>query len=303
MNTNDLQLVGLTEDQRMAASDAARRRAIQELGPQPTPAAFEHAEAAAYPAWLTRLIAAMLGAAFVGAFALSMFNVFSAGRNHAADVLPGEAWQAAISGAAVVLLSEFLTITSVLTMQILLARQRRRWFMLLPAGLGVALALTANATIARPVTFWEHLVTVAPPVGVLFLAFILEAVALDAIRRHHAAARAYRAALVEWQQASREVDQSAAYDRQYAVALWETLTAVNRRGRGGQDRAAALADLTAAERRQLVRAEITAAAWWAADGQEAQAVRPFGGPSPAALELPAPVVTMASGNGHQNGKR
>ena len=66
---------------------------------------------------------------------------------------------------------------------------------------GVVMAVTANAVISRPDGFWPWLVTVTPPVSVVFLSLILEQIALTDIKRRHSNERAYQRALNEWQAA------------------------------------------------------------------------------------------------------
>ncbi|GAB4575817.1 MAG: hypothetical protein Kow0077_29180 [Anaerolineae bacterium] len=288
----------LTEDQRLAARERARRLIVRKIGAQPRrdqfnsagprPERAQYAETtiSEYPAWVTRAIGAMLILAFAGAFATSAFSVFSAGRDHYLEAMRGGAgieWQAVIVGLAVVLLSEFLTIASVLSARILLTG-RRVWqvLMLLPIAGGVVMAVTANAVVARPEGFWPWLVTVAPPVSVVFLSLILEQIALTDIKRRHANERAYQVALREWQARVRQdeaafaeamhaweqqvnhPEESPVWRQTYATALREMLREVNDRGRGRAERAELMGRLTGADWAALVLREMQADRWFEA---------------------------------------
>lgn len=289
-------LAPLSEEERLDARDRARRAVLRKIGPQPSREQFNSAgprplreqfddsTISEYPAWMTRAISAMLVIAFLGAFATSAFSVFSAGRDHYLAAMghgAGIEWQAVIVGLAIVLLAEFLTIASVLAARILLAG-RRLWqlVMLLPIAAGVVMAITANAVIARPVGFWPWLVTVAPPVSVVFLSLILEQIALTDIKRRHANERAFQAALREWklqaqvdeqafQAAMREWEQRVAHPEQsphwmqaYANSLKEALREANSRGRGRAERLEYMASLGGPEWSALVTRELRADRWF-----------------------------------------
>lgn len=289
-------LYPLSEVERAAARQRAREQVISEaIGQRPTRRQFE-GQQGDYPAWLVLMISTMLGVAFAGAFITSAFNVFSAGRNHAADVL-AVPWQAAAVGVAIVLLAEFLTIASVLAMQILMAGQRRRWLMLFPTALGVAIALTGNAVMSNPSTWWEWLVTAAPPVSVVFLSLILEALALDAIRRRHAIRKAYEDALADWQRRTANPEQLPHFQQIYANHLRDALRAKNERGRGQAERIALMQQLTGHEWSALVWREMHAERWFTETPE--LTINPTGpGPAPRTATLLIP----ASPTGRQNGQ-
>jgi len=298
----------LTESERLEARDAARALVKMEFGAKPDRAAFDHATAREYPAWLTRAINIMLVFAFAGAFVTSSFSVFSAGRNHAADVLHVD-WQAAAAGVAIVLLAEFLTIASVLTMNILLQGQRRRLLMVFPTALGVVIAITGNAVMAAPSTFFDWLVTVAPPVSVVFLSLILEAVALDDIKRRHANERAYQAALADWQKHTADPERSPAWRMKYATALKEAIAAKAASGRGKTEREALMASMTGADWSAVVWREYQADHWledmpvnFPQSGQPQAARLPEITPVQT-MRPPAPALASTNGNGNHNGRR
>lgn len=313
----------LTENERLDARDRARRNIRRKMGAQPTRDQFNSAgprpnreryadtTISEYPAWVTRAIGGMLIIAFAGAFATSAFSVFSAGRDHYLEAMSGGAgieWQAVIVGLAVVLLAEFLTIASVLGSRILL-HGKRVWqaVMLLPIAAGVVMAVTANAVISRPDGFWPWLVTVTPPVSVVFLSLILEQIALTDIKRRHANERAYQLALKEWQAATRQDDAAFAEAMQtwerrvnnpedaprwrqtYANALREALQESNSKGRGRAERVELMARLSGSDWAALVLREMRAEQWF----EVAEAAPGIGPAAPGV----GPVVASANGNG------
>ncbi len=313
-------LAPLTEEERLNARDRACRAVIRKIGPQPmreqfnragprpVREQFEDTAISEYPAWMTRAIGAMLLIAFAGAFATSAFSVFSAGRDHYLAAMgsgAGIEWQAVIVGVAVVLLAEFLTIASVLAARILLAG-RRIWqlVMMLPIAAGVVMAVTANAVIARPVGFWPWLVTVAPPVSVVFLSLILEQIALTDIKRRHANERAfqvalrewklqtqadeqaYQAALHEWEQRVAQPEQSPHWPQAYANSLKEALREANSRGRGRAERLEYMGTLTGAEWSVLVTRELLADRWFEEVAVDANFTLAGSAPQPSPLTQP-----------------
>ena len=315
----------LTEAERLDARDRARRNIRRKIGAQPTREQFNSAgprpsrerfadtTISEYPAWVTRAIGGMLIIAFAGAFATSAFSVFSAGRDHFLEAMPGGAgtgWQAVIVGLAVVLLAEFLTIASVLGSRILLSG-KRVWqaVMLLPIAAGVVMAVTANAVISKPDGFWPWLVTVTPPVSVVFLSLILEQIALTDIKRRHSNERAFQLALREWQAATRQDDatfagamqawearinrpEEAPFWRQtYANALREALQEANSKGRGRAERLDLMGQLGGAEWAALVLREMRADQWFevlAVDSQPAVEAPQL------AVEAPAVVAAQSA---------
>jgi hypothetical protein len=333
-------LIPLTEEERLNARERARANARRKLGPKPQRehfdsagprperGMFEGAAIAEYPAWVIKAIGGMLVIAFVGAFATSAFSVFSAGRNHYLEAMPGGAgldWQAVVVGLAIVLLAEFLTIASVLGARILF---QGKWLwqvvMLLPITAGVVMAITANAVVAKPDGFWPWLVTIAPPVSVVFLSLILEQIALSDIKRRHANERAFQVAMREWQTAHREADQVwqtvvkqweaqqaepetlPMWRAMHANALREAIRAKNGKGRGRDDREVLMQSMTGLEWSAVVGRELGADQWF-----EELPTLPFGHPGqshqiaaataiPTGTAIPAllPARPALSGNGN-----
>ena len=257
-------LYPLNEEERLAARDRAAQIVVRKVaGDKPKPEQFQKETISEYPQRFSNMLTAMLLIAFAGAFAVSSFNVFSAGRDHYLHSMTnGEGWQAVIVGVAIVLLAEFLTITSVLAARILLSG-RLLWqvIMAIPALLGVVIAIMANMVIGKPVTAWDWLVTVAPPVSVIFLSLILELLVLAEVRRRHESQRAYIEALHEWQYKSAEPEKLTAWRATYANELKAAIRAKNSRGHGRSERESVMQALDRAGWSALVYRELDADQW------------------------------------------
>lgn len=257
-------LAPLTETERQAARARARAQVVGEHD-KPNRAAFAQAAISEYPAWVTRAILAMLIITFAGSFLTSAFNVFAAGRDHFLAAMPegaGVGWQAVIVGGSIVAMAEFITIAAVLAGRILFTG-KRFWqgVMIIPVVIGVTIAITGNAVIGRPSGFWPWLVTVTPPVVVVFLSLILEQIALSDIKTRHATERQYQAALADYNRKTANPDKSPDYRLKYANALKESIRAKNARGRGRQDRLELMAALGPGEWSALIYRELDSDNW------------------------------------------
>lgn len=325
-------LAPLTEQERLAATEQARRNVIRALGarpelaypptPQPARADYDQATISEYPAWVQRTIGGMLLIAFVGAFLMSSFAVFSAGRNHWLAAFQGitapdvGGWQAPIVGGATVALSEFLVITATLAARVYLVG-RRRWQLVmgLPVLSGLVLAVTLNAVISQPNTWSEWLLTAIPPGATVFLALIAEQVILVDVRRRRANENAYTKALADWQasrkqaeaqhreavraweHATRHPEEHPRWAAYRANAYREAITASNSRGQGSTARREVLARLTVFEWRALVARELAALEWWQEPTPRPLAIGPQGQPDRPALPEPTPIPATPNGNG------
>ena len=288
----------LTEQERLDARDRARalvarkypkpeRVQYDTAGLQPRREQFEESHISEFPKWVTRSIGVMLLIAFAGAFATSAFSVFSAGRDHYLSAMTsgaGIGWQAVVVGVAIVLLAEFLTITSVLAARIYF-RQKRGWQlgMVLPAAAGVVIAVTANAVVAQPHNYWEWLVTAAPPVSVIFLAVIGEQIILVDVKRSHQNETAYQQAVADWKKADRVDDETytqavrkwekevsdpektSVWPVTYANQLRQMIRRVNGRGRGRTEREDLMAAMTPGQWNEVVWREMDADNWFVND--------------------------------------
>jgi hypothetical protein len=296
----------LTEEQRLDARDRARQNVIRAYGPRPTRDQFRDHTVSEYPRWLTWGVAGMLLIVFFAAANVSVFRVFTAGRDHFQETI-AVGWQASLVGVSAFLLAEFMVIASTIAQRIYF-KGRDRWLMAVPITLGLAMAFIGNWTISQPEVsltaagIWSVLETAAPPAAVLFMAIIGERLILEALRNRHANEQAYQTALAEWLAQTADPDKSPRWRTSYANALREVLREVNGTGRGQKDRREYMSALRGPEWSALVWREMQADAWF----QEVAPAAPFGMGSSAPVSPPVeaspaptaiPAIATANGNG------
>lgn len=256
-------LRGLTDEERLAARQHAQESAIAREGRAPRWADYAGRQVGDYPAWVTRLVAALLLVVLAAAGNVSVFRVFTAGRDAFLESLPGETGQAAIVGGAAFLLAEFTVIVSVLARRILFAGRRGN-IMFVPAALGMAMALVGNAVIARPSGAWGILETFVPPVAVLFMSLIGEQLALDRIKDHHADKVAYETAKADWERRTSDPENLPGFRGCFANALKDGVRAANSSGQGMKARIAFMNGMTPQDWWWVVEREHRAENWYEA---------------------------------------
>lgn len=266
MERQDLVLAtlrGLNDEERLAARRRAQDSVVAREGRPPRWEDFAGRQVGDYPAWVTRLVAALLLVVLTAAGNVSVFRVFTAGRDAFLESMPGQDWQAAAVGGAAFLLAEFTVIVSVLARRILFAG-RRGDIMLIPALLGMAMALVGNAVIARPSGAWGILETFVPPVAVLFMSLIGEQLALDRIKDHHADKVAYETAKADWERRTSDPEGLPGFRGCFANALKDGVRAANSSGQGMKARIAFMNGMTPQDWWWIVEREHRAENWYAA---------------------------------------
>lgn len=247
----------LTDDERITARHNALQNVVRATGEEPDRAAYLRYSASEYPRWLTGLVMAGMLVVFLAAFALSIFRLFTAGRDYFLLGIP-EPTQAAIAGVAIFLMAEFMVIVSTLVMRVYF-EGRARLLMVLPIGIGVSIALVGNGVIGQPHDLFGLLETFAPPLAVLFMAIILERLLLATLRQRRAAELAYQEAVNAWKAATASPEQSPLFGQFYANALKDQLIRANGRRAAVKE---LLPLLTVEHWRYLVSRELAAANWF-----------------------------------------
>ncbi len=291
-------LIPLTEEERLDARDRARKNVIRSIGPRPTRDQFKDYAASDYPRWLSTGVGVMLIIVFAAAANVSIFRVFSAGRNSFLETI-GIEWQAALVGASSFLLAEFMVIAATIAMRIYF-KDRDRWLMLLPIAMGLLMAFVGNWTISQPrvelsaAGIWALLETATPPAAVLFMALIGERLILEALRNRHRNEHAFQESLAEWLARTAEPEKSPAWPNSYANALKEVLREVNANGRGQKERREFMQQMRGAEWSVVVMREIQADQWF-----EEVDLNPFGAGRLEAIALqPETSLHLLPGNGN-----
>ena len=247
----------LSDDERITARQNAIHSVARATGAEPDRAAFMRYNASEYPRWLTGLVVVGMLIVFLAAFALSIFRLFTAGRDYFLLGIP-DPTQAAIAGVAIFLMAEFMVIVSTLVMRVYF-EGRARLLMVLPIGIGVAIALVGNGVIGQPHDLFGMLETFAPPLAVLFMAIILERLMLATLRQRRAAELAYQEAVNAWKAATASPEQSPLFGQFYANALKDQLSRANGRRAAVKE---LLPQMTVEHWRYLVSRELAAANWF-----------------------------------------
>lgn len=249
----------LTEAERLDARDAARKLAIRKFGPEPKRSDFQQATQGRYPRWLTWSVAIMLLIVFFAAANVSVFRVFTAGRDHFMESI-NIGWQAAIVGASTFILAEFAVIASTIAMRIYFDG-RDRWLMGMPILLGLAMAFVGNYTITQPNTVWAWLETITPPAAVLFMAVIGERLILSALETRQANELAFQRAHQDWRERTADPEASPQWRITYGNALREAIRKKNASGRGRAEREQLMQAMRGPEWSAVVWREFEADNW------------------------------------------
>jgi hypothetical protein len=286
----------LNDEQRLIAKEQARRIVVQSYGTEPTSEQFqrplpslpsredyEGRQISEYPVWVSKLIAAFMGIVFVAAALPSLFRLYTVGRDYYLMGINNE-FQASIVGFSTFVLAEFLIVLSTVAMRVLFKSNLARAAFAIPIVLGMAMAFVGNWTITQPHDAMSWLETIAPPIAVLFTAFIGEQLILHNLKTRHANERAfqmdyralelerrqqqeaekvaYRESLHRWQEVINKPEQSEAWLSAYANAIWQQLLIANDFGRGKSERIEYLSSLDRQSKIDLVRQQIDGANWY-----------------------------------------
>jgi hypothetical protein len=268
-----MNIIGLNDEQRMAAAERARTLVMRSLGAEPQWDMYRRAEVGRYPGWVMRVVGVLMGLVFLASAAPSLFRLFTAGRNYFLQGIDDHG-QAVIVGVSTFLLSEFLIILSTISAKIFF-EGRGRFIFIVPVVLGLAMALVGNWTVVQPHDLFSWLETVVPVSTVLFVAVIGERLLLEAVERQHQAKRAYAEALDKYKRATHDPEAHPKYKQFWANQIKREIIAVNSKGAGGQARREYLATITPDQWRDLVNRELTAQDWYT-PVEEPKHIVPFG---------------------------
>ncbi|MCL4251812.1 MAG: hypothetical protein KJ065_26905 [Anaerolineae bacterium] len=299
-------MLELTDDDLIECREAAKELVLRDIGGQPSREDFARYVVQRVPKPIMLLIGGVLGGALVAAFLMSLFRVFTAGRDlflgHISDQI-----QAAIAGVATFMLAELLVVGSVLAMTIYFTGWKRL-LMLLTALIGVLVALTGNVIISQPSTWWGWLDAVAPPVSVLLISLGFEAMLVSSLRERQRIELEYKKAVDAWTEKTAKPEQQLIFhNRYYPNAIKERLKLINSKGTGATKRKEIMAALRPEHWNVLVAREMQKSDWFdlergaavlIAKPQESTPARLNGhGSDPSPLSsTPAEMTALASEN-------
>lgn len=264
------QVEPLTDEQILAAQQEAVALTVKAMGAAPDREQFERYHASHTPRAIALVIGSMLGAAALAAFAMSVFRVFTAGRDLFLTHID-EPVQAAIAGVATFMLAELLVIGSMLARAVYFKDTGRR-AMLLTAAIGVSMALAGNLVISNPPLFgagslWEVLFAwldaLAPPVSVLLITLAFERMVIHRVQAHQEIETAYQSALNAWKAQQADPETSEMYQKRYLPrAIKRAIVEANSAGRGSTARKELMQQLRPEHWNYLVLREVRAADWY-----------------------------------------
>jgi len=279
----------LTQDERQTAYDAARAAVLRAVGEQPDRAQFTHHTTSKYPAWVIRLFAVLCLVLLLAAFTPSAIRLYVIGSQTFGLAVNNTAAQTLV-GLATVLSAEIGQVVFSLALATLGTSRSARRLLYTSMAISTLIALVGNIQLALPGhtgSPFAWLESIAPPLLVLFVSYVLKSQMLDSIYQRHANEQAYQQALHAWQQATAAPETHIKWNQFYANALRDTLRKANSRKKD------ALEAATNADWRALIWRELQADSWY-----EAPTVKGDGAQLNPTLLPALEAVTSANGNGH-----
>lgn len=269
----------LTQEQRDAAYDAARKRIAGEEPTQeqePMLRDFKTGTQSKYPSSVTNTVLALCVIFLLFAFIPSAQRIHAVAiaTNLQIEGIMQDASTVYVAGLSTVLAAEIAQVLFSIANATIDSKQKRG--LAFGSYIGLAIAISGNfaamgalvfnesITFATPFKFLEML---APPVLVLITASALKSQMLNAIERHHYATEQYSIALAAWRVnyanavnawriAYQNASQSASWDRTLANTLRDAIRNANRQSK------AILRELTQYDWHALVMRERTAEEWY-----------------------------------------
>lgn len=297
----------LDDAERLDAERDAESIIIARIGDAPRPDDFLDATPSRFPPWVGRRVIQLILVVLVAASALTVFRQFTVGRDYfrfgqlqtgvttpngsALTPVSGinDHWQGVIAGVATALLGEFIVMLSIIAAKVYFEGKARAWFAV-PVVLGMAMTLVGNWVVEKPHDLFGFLMTITPPITVMFLSFIIERLMFVAIETKHAADTAYRAAKAEYEQKTSQPQMSEGYRVAYANALRKAIFAANVKGQGATARRELMLTFTNTEWRALVGREMSADDWLNAPLTPVYAPAPMDTAQPAQTIVVTPVA-------------
>ena len=291
-NTQEVELLRLTDDLRHQAREQARESVAREFGDEPIPEDFDKRSVGEYPGWLVWLVGLLMILVLGAAANISLLRIYTAGYDYALESLRNdegnaEVWgtepsediinQAKSVGVSMFILAEFTVVICVVAKKLYFATpaENVRWWrrstawLNLAITLSLAIALVGNwvATSPDDADVWAILETLAPPVIVLVIALILEGMVLHSVKERHGRTLLYERALAKWQADTSitSLETHPLWKARWANALREAIEQYNARGRGRDERVKLMQSLTRQDWSRLVWREMLADEWFDED--------------------------------------
>lgn len=293
-------LLPLPPEARIVAIERAKTIVVQRIGKKPELVDFITEATTTFPSWFNRVILGLVVVVFLAAATVSLFRVFTAGRDHFQQSID-EPNQAAAVGLATFMLAEFAAITATLAIRALF-KGRERWLLAVPIIIGVLIAIINNWSVTDPLADTYTIIddtthleveviredvdkalaildTLGPPIIVLFTALILERVLLTALEERHSVQVLFKEAVEKWKIDTAYPEQHELWMNTLATCLRHALVQFNSHGSGATARKNYMPTMTDEEWFPVVNREMQADIWYTV-------------PTETKPELPAPTITF-----------
>lgn len=298
---SDLQLISLTQDQRIECHHKAKDAVIALAGARPQRSQFKHTHASKYPTWIVGLVVFLAVVMLVVAFIPSAIRLYHIGKTTFGHSIVHAGSQNAV-GVCTIFLAEIGSLLFTLAFAVLPLQNTGRNIMKASIVITTLIALAGNYEMAllgkSGLTLFAWLEALAPPILTLSTAYALKEIMLESVANRHADNRAYDIAVQDWQAKTAQPDQHSDYLRFYVNALWDAITETNASGKGAKERRDHLKALNAAGKSALVRAEIDADNWYQPISQAIE-IKPVAiEPTAPNFTYPPQPILSTNGNGH-----
>lgn len=256
--------------QRIDARNRAKELVVTMAGAKPTPDEFRENHIGKYPAVVVNTVLILCGVALLAAFYPSAMRLYEAGKESFYHAIPDQD-KARAAGVSLIVMAELTLLICNLALAVIPSTPTYRFALNLGSVISTAIALVGNIQIGlwnqteSPIAWFE---TIAPPLLVVILSFVLKGVLLTRISESHQWQTAFKQALDRWQSDVRSAEQSPRFKQAYAAELKAVYMAINSEGRGRAERLQYLQSLTSQEWSALVKAAFAEDVWYD-DGVEA----------------------------------
>lgn len=253
-----------TTQQRIDARNRAKELVVTMAGTKPTPDEFQENHVSKYPPAVVNAVLILCGVALLAAFYPSAMRLYEAGKESFYHSIPNEN-KARAAGISLIVMAELTLLICNLALAVIMATSIYRVALNAGSIISTAIALVGNIQIGlwnqteSPIAWLE---TIAPPLLVVILSFVLKGVLLTRISETHQWQTTFKQALDRWQQDVRNAEHSPRFRQVYANELKALYVAINSEGRGRSDRLNYLQALSSQGWSSLVKAALNEDVWY-----------------------------------------
>jgi len=249
----------LTQEQRLSATERAKKAIIQSIGEKPSVLQFEGHSNDRFPPYVTKSIITLCVLALVAAFipsAIRLYHIGSDTFNHSIT----HQISAQIVGLSVVVMAELSQLVFSLSLAVLGTSKASRRLLYFSMFTATLIALVGNVQVALP-GHWMNpfawLEAIAPPVLVLSLAYILKEQMLVTIEQRYETERMYQEALQGWEKQTAKPENHPNWKQFYANSIRDEFIGLYKRRKSVD-----VKSLGSGEWIEIVKREFNADQWY-----------------------------------------